>query len=133
MRLTAAAITLALVAQPAIAQTTTEHPLLHAVAGEVRPERLRADIEAMVAFGTRHTLSETQSETRGIGAARRWVGRQFQAISAECGGCLTVATPSQMFTGARVPTSTEVMDVLAIQRGTGDPNRVIIISGHLDS
>lgn len=119
----------------ALAQTTAaqEHPLLHEVVGQVNPERMRADITAMVGFGTRHTLSDTVSDTRGIGAARRWVGRQFEGISRDCGGCLEIVTPSQVFTNNRVPNPTEVMDIVAIQRGTGDPNRVIIITGHLDS
>ena len=123
---------------PAAAQTTSEHTLLHELAGEVRPERMRADIEALVGFGTRHTLSETASETRGIGAARRWAQREFEAISRECRGCLAVITPSDTVTAARVPTPTEVVNIVAIQRGRpveegGDPNRVIIISGHIDS
>ncbi|WP_339928630.1 M28 family metallopeptidase [uncultured Brevundimonas sp.] len=122
-------------ASPALAQTpaAVEQPLLHTLAAEVQPERMRADIEALVGFGTRHTLSETRSDTRGIGAARRWTQRQFEAMSRDCGGCLTIATPSDTVTGPRVPVPTEVVDVLAIQRGTGDPNRVIIISGHIDS
>ena len=125
-----------LLAGAAVAEARTpvaEHPLLHQLAAEVRAERMRADIQTMVDFGTRHTLSETRSETRGIGAARRWVQREFEAISRDCGGCLTVVTPSDTVTGRRVPTPTEVVNVVAIQRGTGDPNRVIVISGHLDS
>jgi len=110
-----------------------EQALLHQLAGDIQPERMRADIQTLVNFGTRHTLSDTQSDTRGIGAARRWAQRQFEAMSRDCGGCLTVVTPSDTVTGARVPTPTEVVDVVAIQRGTGDPNRVIIISGHIDS
>ncbi len=119
----------------AAAQTpaAVEHPLLHDVAAQIRPERMREDITAMVGFGTRHTLSETRSDVRGIGAARRWAARRFEGISAECGGCLEIVTPSDVVTGQRVPNPTEVMNVVAIQRGTGDPNRVIIISGHLDS
>jgi hypothetical protein len=125
---------LMIVTTPSAAQAPAqEQALLHQLSGEIRPERMRSDIEAMVGFGTRHTLSETQSNTRGIGAARRWVEAQFQGVSRECGGCLTVVTPSDTVTGARVPTPTEVVNVVAIQRGTGDPNRVIIISGHLDS
>ncbi|MFA4892452.1 M20/M25/M40 family metallo-hydrolase [Brevundimonas sp.] len=110
-----------------------EQALLHRLAGDVQPERMRTDIEALVGFGTRHTLSETQSDTRGIGAARRWTQGQFEAISRDCDGCLTIFTPSDTVTGPRVPTPTEVVDVVAIQRGTGDPNRVIVISGHIDS
>lgn len=122
-----------LASSPAAAQTVQEQALLHRLATEVRPERMRADIEALVGFGTRHTMSETTSDTRGIGAARRWAQREFETISRGCGGCLTVVTPSDTVTAARVPTPTEVVNVVAIQRGTGDPDRVIIISGHIDS
>src|SRR5690606_14585756 len=122
---------LALLPLSAQAQTAAapEQPLLHAVASQVDIERLRSDITSMVGFGTRHTLSQTDSDTRGIGAARRWAESHFRTISSECGGCLTVALPADTVTGRRVPTPTEVVDVLGIQKGTGDPNRVIIISG----
>jgi acetylornithine deacetylase/succinyl-diaminopimelate desuccinylase-like protein len=125
---------LALIATSASAQPSpTEHALLHELAAQVSPERQHATIARLVAFGTRHTLSDTRSETRGIGAARRWVASEFRAMSRDCGGCLTVETPSEVFTGRRVPNPTEVMDVLAIQKGTTDPGRVIVISGHIDS
>lgn len=136
MRALALGLTLMLLGGGAAsAQTSaaTEHPFLHELATQVRPERMREDIEIMVGFGTRHTLSETQSETRGIGAARHWAGRRFEAISADCGGCLEIVTPSDVVSNQRITTPTEVVNVVAIQRGTGDPNRVIIISGHLDS
>lgn len=130
-----AVLSLVLTTGAAQAQTSAavEQPLLHTLAGNVQPERMRSDIEALVGFGTRHTLSETQSETRGIGAARRWTERQFRAMGAECGGCLQIALPADTVTGRRVPNPTEVVNVLAIQRGTTDPNRVIVISGHIDS
>ena len=108
-------------------------PALPALAAEVQPARLHASVVTLVGIGTRHTLSETQSETRGIGAARRWVASRFAAISKECGGCLAVETPSEIFTGKRIPQPTEVMNVLGIQRGEGEPNRVVLISAHLDS
>ena len=73
-------------------------------------------------------------DSLGIGAARRWVKAQFERFSADCGGCLEVATPSQVFTGKRTPKEgVEVMDVVAIQRGSSDPDRVVVITGHLDS
>ena len=128
-----AALALAATPLSANAADTTDHPLLRQIAGEVSAEQLKATITRLVAFGTRHTLSDTRSDTRGIGAARRWVKGRFQVMSAQCGGCLEIATPSQMFTGARAPTPVEVMDVLAIQRGTEDPDRVVVIAGHLDS
>ena len=139
MRALSIALTGAILASvPAAAQTVEEQALLHQLAAEVRPERMRADIEALVGFGTRHTMSETASDTRGIGAARRWAQAQFEQMSRDCGGCLTVVTPSDTVTAARVPTPTEVVNIVAIQRGRsveegGDPNRVIIISGHIDS
>lgn len=135
MRTLALATALSLAAAPlASAQAVPgDKPLLRELAAQVQPARQRADIEKMVGFGTRHTLSDTKSDKRGIGAARRWVASEFERISRDCGGKLTVATPSQTFTNARVPTPTEVMDVLAIQKGSSDPGRVIVISGHLDS
>lgn len=125
-----AALPIAASAQTPAAQ---EQPLLHALASEVQKERLRADLERLVGFGTRHTLSDTTSPTRGIGAARRWVADEFRRIGAECGGCVEVVLPSDTVTGPRIPQPTELVNVLGVQRGTGDPNRVIIISGHLDS
>jgi len=110
-----------------------EQPALHELARAPSEAELRATITRLVGFGTRQTLSDTKSDTRGIGAARRWVKSRFESISKECGGCIDVVTPSQMVTGSRIPTPVEVMDVIGIKRGKGDPKRVIVISGHLDS
>jgi Zn-dependent M28 family amino/carboxypeptidase len=110
-----------------------EQPALHALAHAPSEAELRATITKLVGFGTRHTLSDTKSDTRGIGAARRWVKSRFEAISHDCGGCIEVITPSQTFTGKRAPKPTEVMDVVAIKRGKRDPDRVIVMTGHLDS
>ena len=115
------------------AMPSADQPLLHHIAAGVSPDALHDTIARLVAFGTRHTLSETVSNSRGIGAARRWVKSQFSQINLRCNGCLQVETPSRSVTGERVPKPTIVMDVLAIQRGTSDPDRIIVISGHLDS
>ena len=124
---------LCLVAFSSVGQAAEPAALFNEVSAAVSPSELQATITRLVAFGTRHTLSDAKSDTRGIGAARRWVQSRFGALSKECGGCLEVVTPSQTVTGARVPQPTEVMDVVAIQRGSTDPNRVIVITGHLDS
>jgi hypothetical protein len=110
-----------------------EHPELHALAAAPSEAQLHATIARLVGFGTRHSLSETKSDTRGIGAARRWVKTRFEQIARDCGGCIEVVTPAQTFTGKRVPKPTEVMDVVAIKRGSSDPQRVIVMTGHLDS
>ncbi len=109
------------------------HKLLQGIAADVQPDQLKATITKLVGFGTRHTMSDTTSDTRGIGAARRWVKSRFEEISKACGGCLKVETPTQTVTGPRIPKPTEIMDVLAVLPGTSDPDRVIVISGHLDS
>lgn len=113
---------------------TNSNPLLSSLATQAQSERLRTDVEKLVSFGTRHTLSETRSNTRGIGAARRWVEAEFKRISADCSGCLEVITVSDFVEGQdRIPNRTEVVNVIAIQRGTLDPNRVVIMSGDIDS
>ena len=124
-------------APAALAQTIpSEAParLARQTAGAVSEGELRATVTRLVTFGTRHTLSDTIASDRGIGAARRWAERRFEAISHACEGCLEIVTPQETFTGARMPASGAVVqDVLAIQRGTTDPSRVIVISAHIDS
>lgn len=107
---------------------------LASISSDVSEARLSGYIEKMVSFGTRHTLSDQLSDTRGIGAARRWVESEFRAMSVDCGGCLQVITVQDTVTSPpRVPTPTVIANAVAIQRGATDPNRVIIIQGHLDS
>jgi hypothetical protein len=96
------------------------------------PARLKASVSALVGFGTRHTLSTTTDPKRGIGAARGWAAQQFEAIGRDCGGCIKVERISRRFTGPRAPNGVIVEDVLGIQPGR-DPNRVVIIGGHIDS
>lgn len=106
---------------------------LKEVAGQVKSERLKADIDKLVSFGTRHTLSSATDDKRGIGAARAWTKSEFEAISAQCGGCLQISMPSETVTGDRIPKPAEIVNVLAVQKGESDPDRVVIISGHIDS
>ncbi|MHA6289562.1 M28 family metallopeptidase [Maricaulis sp. CAU 1757] len=107
---------------------------VHDHVAAVSADRIASDIERLANFGTRHTLSETESDTRGIGAARRWIFDEFERISAECGGCLEVIYVSDTIEGERrIPEPTEVVSVLAIQRGTLDPERMVMMSGDIDS
>jgi Zn-dependent M28 family amino/carboxypeptidase len=135
MRLSRLALVLLAVAATAgsRAQTPPADTLLRDVAAAVEPQALRTTVERLVGFGTRHTLSDTRSDSRGIGAARRWTQARFGDIAKACGGCLEVVTPSQTVSGARIPQPTEVVNVVAIQRGSSDAKRVILITGHLDS
>jgi Zn-dependent M28 family amino/carboxypeptidase len=115
------------------AKPTAVSTTLKAIAAEVDARNLHTLDARMVSFGTRSTISDTRSDTRGIGAARRWVEKEFKTTGAACGGCLDIVTPSDTVTGPRYPQPTLVVDVVAVQKGTTDPNRVIIIQGHLDS
>lgn len=108
--------------------------LLYDIGTAPSAERIETDIRKLVSFGTRHTLSDTTSDTRGIGAARRWIHAEFERISARCGGCLEVIDVGDTISGQeRIPDPTEVVSVLAIQRGTSDPGRYVIMSGDIDS
>jgi len=107
---------------------------LHDINKAVSAANIKKDIKKLVSFGTRHTLSETKSDTRGIGAARRWIKAEFEAISNACGGCLEVYYQSEVISGEkRIPNPTEVVSVIAIQRGQTDPNRYVMMSGDIDS
>ena len=107
---------------------------VHDHVAAVSADRIEADITTLVSFGTRHTASETESETHGIGAARRWIHDEFERISAECGGCLEVMYVSETISGERrIPDPVDVVSVIAIQRGTTDPDRMVVMSGDIDS
>jgi len=120
------------------AQATPAEPvepdMRHALAAAVSAARIEQDIRKLVSFGTRHTLSETASDTRGIGAARRWVEQEFRNISRACSGCLEVFTVGDVISGERrIPEPTDVVNVVAIQRGTLDPDRMVLMAGDIDS
>jgi hypothetical protein len=133
--LVAAALASSAVAAPRRASAPASAPSATPVqiAGEVRQERIYAIVEKLVSFGTRHTLSSQTDPKRGIGAALNWAADEFGRYSRGCGNCLQIVRPSDTVTGRRVPVPTRVTDIVAIQRGSVDPNRVVIISGHIDS
>jgi hypothetical protein len=120
----------AFIASPALADNHAEesHP-----AESVSEDRLKSDVESLVSFGTRHTLSSQDDPVRGIGAARKWGEAEFRKTSDACGGCLEIILPERMVQGRRIPEPTRLVNVVAIQRGTERPNEVIIIQGHIDS
>lgn len=102
----------------------------------VSADRIKQDVKTLVDFGTRHTLSDTLSETRGIGAARRWIKSEFENISSNCSNCLEVSFQKNLIPkgdNARIVHDVWVVNVVAIQRGTKYPNRYIIMSGDIDS
>jgi len=112
----------------------SEDMRLYDIAGATSAQRLATDVARLVGFGTRHSLSDTQSKTQGIGAARRWIKAEFEAISEECGGCLEVMTIADTVSGEkRIPDPTEIVSIVAIQRGQHDPNRMLMMSGDIDS
>ena len=109
---------------------------LYNVIDSVSSERIENDVKTLVNFGTRHTLSDTLSKSRGIGAARRWIKSEFDNISKDCNGCLDVFYQKNYFEpkdGERIVKPVWINNVVAIQRGTSYPNRFIIMSGDIDS
>lgn len=118
--------------EPALAQ----HPdqVLRDILHDIDQQRLEATVQTLVGFGTRHTLSSQTDPVRGIGAATRWVQQQFESAAAQSGGRMTVELQSfvQQPT-ARVPNPTTITNVVATLRGSTAPDRVYVVSGHLDS
>ncbi len=114
-------------------QTDTK---IYDIINNISANRIQSDIETLANFGTRHTLSDTISETRGIGAARRWIKKEFDKISKECNNCLEVFYQKDLVkkgTNKRITKDVWVVNVVAIQRGTKNPNSFIAMSGDIDS
>lgn len=113
-------------------------PEISAMVKEVSADSIRSYIQKMVSFGTRHSLSDTVSATTGIGAARRWVASKFVQFRKQSGANMTVELdPLEVMPGgrnARIPRRVIMKNVLGTLKGN-DPNdnRVLLISGHLDS
>ncbi len=101
----------------------------------VSEDRIEQDIATLAGFGTRHTLSDTLSNKRGIGAARRWIFNEFQSIAKNCDGCIQVSYQKNYNEpdGRRIVKPVWINNVIAIQRGSKYPNRFVIMSGDIDS
>jgi Peptidase family M28 len=107
---------------------------------QVSPERIRANIEKLVSFGNRSTLSAQDAASiaagRGIGAAREWIKSEFARYSKDCGGCLEVKTDSFIEQpGERIAKPTEITNVYAVLKGADPENakRMVLVTGHYDS
>ncbi|WP_074410102.1 M28 family metallopeptidase [Aquimarina megaterium] len=125
--------TLLLLSTILIAQTDQR---IYDIINAVSADRIETDIKKLANFGTRNTFSDTISQTRGIGAARRWIKTEFEKISTDCKNCLDVFYQKDFVTkdmGSRVPHDAWVVNVVAVQKGTKYPNRYIIMSGDIDS
>jgi len=107
---------------------------------QVSADRIRANIEKLVSFGTRSTISAQDSAAiasgRGVGAAREWIKSEFERYAKECGGCLEVKTDTFTEPAAdRIPQPIEITNVYAVLKGTDAENakRVVLVTGHYDS
>jgi hypothetical protein len=115
-------------------------PRIQAALRQISAQRIQANIEKLVSFGTRSTISAQDSAAiaagRGIGAAREWIKAQFEAYSKDCGGCLEVKEDT--FTeqpAERIPKPTQLTNVYAVLKGTDPENakRIVLVTGHYDS
>src|SRR6202167_2981923 len=107
---------------------------------QVSAERIRANIEKLVSFGTRLTISAQDPDSikagHGVGAAREWIKSEFERYSKDCGGCLEVKTDSFTEPAAdRIPQPTVITNVYAALKGTDAENakRIVLVTGHYDS
>ncbi|HWH39486.1 MAG TPA: M28 family metallopeptidase [Usitatibacter sp.] len=127
----------ALLALPAAAAAPgTPNPEIAAIVGDISPARIEATIRKLVSFGTRNSLSDTESDTRGIGAARRWIKSELERCSRDSGGRLHVEFDDHLVEkAARVPKPTHIVNVVATLPGSQpeSANRIYVISGHYDS
>lgn len=118
------------------AQTRKSDPEIAAYVKNVNKDSLKANIEKLVSFGTRHTMSSTTDKDKGIGAARSWVLSKFKKYAENADGRMDVYLQNAdlQADGKRVNKTTNLGNAIAFLKGTdANDNRIIIISGHLDS
>jgi len=120
----------------ALSLTAQTDQKIYDIIDAVSADRIKNDIKTLTEFGTRNTFSDTLSNTRGIGAARRWIKSEFENISKSCNNCIDVFYQKDLVTkkgNRRVPHDAWIVNVVAIQKGTKYPNKYIIMSGDIDS
>ncbi len=101
---------------------------------DVSPKKIEEYDRKLVSFGTRNTNSAQDDPKRGIGAARDWIFDEFKRISKDCGGCLEVEKQTFLQEkGRRVPEAINITNVVATLKGTKNPDRIYVVSGHYDS
>ncbi|MCU6498793.1 M28 family metallopeptidase [Rugamonas sp. A1-17] len=128
-----------LAAAPAFAaapDTGRHQAQIDQIVREISPARIEAYINKLAGFRTRHTMSDTVSETEGIGAARRWIKSELERCGAAQGGRLQVAFDSHVApVSARISRPTEIVNVVATLPGTqpASVDRMYVVSGHYDS
>lgn len=116
------------------AQPPAKHGVAEDVVSRVSPSRLRQYVETLVGFGTRHSLSDTVSGTRGIGAARRWIRSEFERSAQRSGGRMSVGFQETIVPpSGRVPAPAKIVNVVATLKGTRAPERMVVIGAHYDS
>lgn len=124
-------------ATPARAAPERATPVdVKAMLRSISAQRIEATVRKLVGFGTRHTLSDTSSDERGIGAARRWIKAQLDACAQQSSGRLKVALDA--FTAPpnrRIAQPTELVNVVATLPGeqAESADRIYVVSGHYDS
>ncbi len=121
---------------PIFAQKAKEKPNaeIQQMLKEISAKNIETYIRKLASFGTRNTNSAQDNPTRGIGAARDWIFAEFEKISADCGGCLTVEKQTYLQPKAnRVPEPVNITNVVATLKGTTAPDRIYVVSGHYDS
>jgi hypothetical protein len=127
-------LALAALSMTASAQQIQTENEIKKMLSEISAGRLETDVKKLVSFGTRNTNSTQDDPVRGIGAARDWLYEEFNKISAACGGCLEVEKQTFLQPQApRVPKPINLTNVVATLRGTADPDRIYVVSGHYDS
>jgi hypothetical protein len=104
-------------------------PRIEQVLAQVSPDRLKAIVDRLAGFGTRHTLSSQTDPSRGIGAAAQWIHDELVKSSPR----LQVRfddydIPAQ---GERILRDVRIRNVMAVLPGR-TPRR-IYVSGHYDT
>lgn len=125
-----------LICAPAQGAPGDPNPRVARILDEVSAARIEARIRKLAAFGTRNSLSDAQSETRGIGAARRWIKAQLEECAKDSGGRMQVAFDEHLIeSGARVPRPTHFVNVVATLPGAQPESRarIYVVSAHYDS
>ena len=124
------------VSAPTPAAAPRKNPGIERIVKEISAKRIEATIRKLVSFETRNSLSDTTSESKGVGAARRWIKSELERCNTASGGRMKVAFDEHLApVGPRIPQPTAIVNVVATLPGeqAESRDRIYVVSGHYDS
>jgi len=100
------------------------------IVSQVSSDRIAEIQQKLETFQTRNIYSATDDPLHGVGAAREWIAQQMKSYSPK----LEVSFDKhRLAKQGRAFSNVEIWNVVAVLKGTSEPEEQVLVSGHYDT